>query len=90
MPAIVAMSALGIGFDYPHVRNGRAGGEGALAESTVLLSAAWEPRSEGRPSADADSISLFLTQQHCSRGVMNPASDDTTERATTYGTRHRK
>ena len=51
--------------------SGRAGRGGGLAASIVLLPAAWAP-ALGRPlDPDREAMQLFLTQQYCSRGVMN-------------------
>ncbi|KAK3935784.1 hypothetical protein QBC46DRAFT_367343 [Diplogelasinospora grovesii] len=91
-PAIIATSALGVGFDYPHVRwvihvgapglmtdfsqeSGRAGRDGRKAESIVLLSAAWKPQLDQHLGPDKESMQLYLTQQHCSRGVMSQFLD---------------
>ncbi|KAG8673877.1 hypothetical protein FPOAC1_007196 [Fusarium poae] len=91
-PIIVATSALGPGFDYPHIRlvihvdapslltdfsqeSGRAGRDGEVAESIVLLSAAWQPQL-GRPvSADKEAMQLYLLQEYCSRGVLSQFLD---------------
>ncbi len=85
-PAIVATSALGPGFDYPHVRqvihvgapncmtdfsqeSGRAGRDGQVAESIVLLGAEWAPAgssssssssSSSRGSPDEEAMRLYL------------------------------
>ncbi|KAM6506320.1 hypothetical protein FSOLCH5_013308 [Fusarium solani] len=56
--------------------SGRAGRDGKVAESIILLSAAWQPRLEGEPlSEDEESMQLYLTQQHCCRGVMSQFLD---------------
>ncbi|EXA29482.1 hypothetical protein FOVG_19044 [Fusarium oxysporum f. sp. pisi HDV247] len=91
-PIIVATSALGPGFDYPHIRlvihvdapslltdfsqeSGRAGRDGEVAESIVLLSAAWQPQL-GRPvAADKEAMQLYLLQEYCSRGVLSQFLD---------------
>jgi len=91
-PAIVATSALGIGFDYAHVRwvihidapgeassfsqeSGRAGRDGKQASSIVLLWSRWKPDLEGRLSPDQEAMQLFLSQHHCSRGVLSQFFD---------------
>ncbi|RKK44596.1 hypothetical protein BFJ69_g18316, partial [Fusarium oxysporum] len=91
-PIIVATSALGPGFDYPHIRlvihvdapslltdfsqeSGRAGRDGEVAESIILLSAAWQPQL-GRPvAADKEAMQLYLLQEYCSRGVLSQFLD---------------
>ncbi|TXB97976.1 hypothetical protein FocTR4_00016852 [Fusarium oxysporum f. sp. cubense] len=91
-PIIVATSALGPGFDYPHIRlvihvdapslltdfsqeSGRAGRDGEVAESIILLSAAWQPQL-GRPvGADKEAMQLYLLQEYCSRGVLSQFLD---------------
>ncbi|KAL6359113.1 hypothetical protein LRP88_09313 [Fusarium phalaenopsidis] len=91
-PAVVATSALGPGFDHPHVRwvihvgapnlmtefsqeSGRAGRDGKVAESIVLLSAAWQPQLDRQLGADQEAMQLYLTQQQCSRGIMSQFLD---------------
>lgn len=91
-PAIIATSALGIGFDYPHVRwvvhvdapgeassfsqeSGRAGRDGQKASSIVLLWSGWKPQLEGHLSPDQEAMQLYLSQQHCSRGVLSQFLD---------------
>lgn len=51
--------------------SGRAGRDGKLAESIVLLSGAWLPYGNGRGPKDTDEefMQLYLTQQHCSRAI---------------------
>ncbi|KAF4335798.1 tlh3 [Fusarium beomiforme] len=89
---LVATSALGPGFDYPHIRlvihvdapslltdfsqeSGRAGRDGEVAESIILLSAAWQPQL-GRPvAADKEAMQLYLLQEYCSRGVLSQFLD---------------
>ncbi|KAH7010881.1 uncharacterized protein B0I36DRAFT_341448 [Microdochium trichocladiopsis] len=40
-----------------------------------MISAAWAPRADRRPTADQASMELYLTQQHCSRTVMSQFLD---------------
>jgi hypothetical protein len=91
-PVIAATSALGIGFDYPHVRwvihvdapdkatafsqeSGRAGRDGGRASSIIMLSATWKPQLDKTLSPDEEAMQLYLTQQHCSRGVLSQFLD---------------
>jgi len=91
-PVVVATSALGVGFDYPHVRwvihvdapseatafsqeSGRAGRDGGRASSIVLLHSGWKAQLDGHLSADREAMQLYLTQKHCSRGVLSQFLD---------------
>ena len=92
-PVIAATSALGNGFDYPHVRwvihigapetasafsqeSGRAGRSGSKASSIIMLSAMWKPQLDQHLTPDQEAMQLYLTQQHCSRGVLSQFLDD--------------
>lgn len=55
--------------------SGRAGRDGKKAESIVLLSAAWEPKPSGDLDLDEEAMQLYLTQKHCSRGVLSQFLD---------------
>ncbi len=91
-PAIAATSALGIGFDYPHIRwvihvgapdqatafsqeSGRAGRDRGKAYSIVMLSATWKPQLDQGLSPDEEAMQLYLTRQHCFRGVLSQFLD---------------
>ncbi|PCD24312.1 hypothetical protein FGRA07_11291 [Fusarium graminearum] len=55
--------------------SGRAGRDGEVAESIILLSAAWQPQL-GRPvAADKEAMQLYLMQEYCSRGVLSQFLD---------------
>ncbi|KAG6980357.1 ATP-dependent DNA helicase tlh2 [Fusarium oxysporum f. sp. conglutinans] len=91
-PAIVATSALGPGFDYPHIRwvihvgapdlltnfsqeSGRASRDGKVAESIILLSAAWQPQLDRLLGADEEAMQLYLMQGYCLRGIISQFLD---------------
>lgn len=56
--------------------SGRAGRDGSKASSVVLLRAGWKPQVDEHLSADREAMQLYLTQQHCSRGVLSQFLDD--------------
>ena len=55
--------------------SGRAGRDGGKASSIVILSATWKPQLEQALSPDKEAMQLYLTQQHCSRGVLSQFLD---------------
>jgi hypothetical protein len=55
--------------------SGRAGRGGDWATSIVLLSATWQPRLDPGLSPDEAAMQLYLTQRHCSRGVLSQFLD---------------
>ena len=89
-PAIVATSALGIGFDYPHVRWViHAGAPRRMTEFSQESGRAGRDGKQAesivvlsaawRPPVSSDmdqeSMNLYLTQQHCLRAVMSQFLD---------------
>ena len=56
--------------------SGRAGCSGEPASSIVLLSATWQPQLDQGLSLDEEAMQLYLTQQHCCRGVLSQFLDD--------------
>ena len=98
-PAIVATSALSVGYDYPYVRyvihagpprcmtdfsqeSGRAGRDGQRADSVILAAGSFsQPLSPNQAlhgierSADEETMLLYLSQQHCLRGVVSQFLD---------------
>lgn len=55
--------------------SGRAGRDGEIAESIILLSAAWQPQLGLRLGPDKELMQLYLMQEHCSRGVLSQFLD---------------
>jgi superfamily II DNA or RNA helicase len=55
--------------------SGRAGRDGHVAESIILLSAAWQPQFDRTFSADEEAMQVYLMQDHCSRGVLSQFLD---------------
>ncbi|PQE16365.1 telomere-associated recQ-like helicase protein [Rutstroemia sp. NJR-2017a BVV2] len=55
--------------------SGRAGRDGGKASSIVLLHAGWKPQLDEYLSADRAAMQLYLTQQHCFRGVLSQFLD---------------
>lgn len=93
-PCIVATSALGIGFDYAHIRmvvhvdaptsmmdfsqeTGRAGRDGLMARSIVLLPVAWKPTLGNNTSQNTDSAAMsdYLTTALCRRASLSRCLD---------------
>ena len=55
--------------------SGRAGRDGETASSIVILRSTWKPQLDGHLSQDQEAMQLYLTQQHCSRGVLTQFLD---------------
>ena len=55
--------------------SGRAGRDGAKACSIVMLSQTWKPQLDTQLPPDEEAMQLYLTQQHCSRGVLSQFLD---------------
>ncbi|RBA14537.1 hypothetical protein FPRO05_03329 [Fusarium proliferatum] len=55
--------------------SGRAGRDGEVAESIILLSAAWQPQLGQPVAADKEAMQLYLLQEYCSRGVLSQFLD---------------
>jgi superfamily II DNA helicase RecQ len=51
--------------------SGRAGRDGSKASSIVLLRSKWTAQSSGCLSPEREAMDAFLTQEHCSRGVLS-------------------
>ncbi|KAL5344454.1 hypothetical protein ACLOAV_010434, partial [Pseudogymnoascus australis] len=55
--------------------SGRAGRDGCKASSIILLQSTWAAQSSGCLSPDQEAMDAYLTQQHCSRGVLSQFLD---------------
>jgi superfamily II DNA helicase RecQ len=55
--------------------SGRAGRDGAKACSIVMISQTWKPQLDTQLAPDEEAMQLYLTQQHCSRGVLSQFLD---------------
>lgn len=59
--------------------SGRAGRDGKKASSIVLLWSCWKPQLERHLTPDQEAMQLYLSQQHCSRGVLSQFLDAPTD-----------
>ncbi|KAL5344167.1 hypothetical protein ACLOAV_004652 [Pseudogymnoascus australis] len=55
--------------------SGRAGRDGSKASSIVLLRSTWAAQTSGCLSPDREAMDVYLTQEHCSRGVLSQFLD---------------
>lgn len=71
--------------DYPQEmtdfsqESGQAGRDGSKASSIVLLGAGWKRQSGGHLSLAREAMQVYLSQEHCSRGVMSQFLDAQSE-----------
>ena len=56
--------------------SGQAGQDGSRASSIILLQSTWAAQTSGCLSPDQEAMDVYLTQQHCSCGVLSQFLED--------------